>query len=460
MSLADLLVRYPLKIPNIGDLANKFNAQLKARTAKTVNFLNTLPNKAFYLFFIGPRESKNASAKNSILQKTAQYLAHAEHSEQNLVFHLDAGILLLTHDFDFVLGCFLQVKELQKERGEKASGEVCMGAELCITGNDAFSSHFNSCLLRVITIAYLNTDDSLLISRGIFEVRKKSLTANKKIRLQKYREFRFAEEKAPTAIYQLDTRHKKMLFPSTVRYRGKTLSRLALALVIGAAVFLFPFLRVKVFQPVRVILRGKLPAKVYIDYKDDAPITGIWDPVYQGYTVNDEVLPGKHILFYDENTDKRHFQPILIRDGDNPILLQWQETKLPYTYLWIDYKDKSKWDSGQTSKTTYVIYDRETFEPLVINAVIELKVKVQPRKNGLLRFLFNWKVTENDHVRSQGGRIIDRDPGVKKVYKENTVLMSKNDYTFYHYSIRIDERFFRFYVNSSFIEYFSRITAE
>ncbi len=442
------------------ELFEELTAQIRRGTAKLRNFLDTVRASALYLLFIGERAAASPpdrppdeADEQDLLKKAAHALTRSEKSVHYLLYNTTRGLLLLTTQFELLLDCFLMLTELQSGEKNKSHGELCLGTELCITNDSSFPEDTGICAQRSMALAELAARSCLGISRAVYEVQKKNLAANKRIRIQKHGSFRLPEDKMPTDVYGLHPARGKLLYPSGFIFGRKTLTRLAAALVIGAAVVAVPLARVQVFQPTRVILRGNLPSVLYLDYKQDTPVTDIWDPEYQGYIINGDVLTGKHILSYDENTDTRYYQPFLVRHGDNPIPLHWQKTKLPYSYLWVDYTDKKQWTSNHSYKTTYIIYDRETFEPLVKDAVIELKVIVRPKEKNLLQFLFSWNITENDKTLSQGGRILDRDTQAGEAYKENTVVMSKNNYVFYHYNIYIDRRFFKFYVNSSFIEY-------
>jgi hypothetical protein len=441
-------------------LYDAVTAQIRKGAAKARNFLEGVEASVLYLLFIGeraayrpPKRPPEAAVEQDLLKKAAQALTRSEKSTKYLLYNTTHGMLLLTADFNVLFDCYLLLAELQSGQKTKQARALGLGTEICITSQASFAEDMGMYAQRAAALADLAAHPCLCLSRAVYEAQKKNLYANKKIRIQKYGAFRLPEDKTPTDVYHITAGRGGFFYPSGYIFGRKTLSRLAAALVIGAAVVAVPLARVKVFQPTRVILQGSLPSAVYLDYKQDEPIKDIWDPEYKGYVVTAEVLPGRHILSYDESPDKRFFQPILVRNGDNPVLLEWQKTELPYTYLWVDYTDKDEWVSDHSYKGRYVIYDRETFEPLVKNVAIALKVVVRPNEGNALQFLFNWDISENDKTLSTGGRVLDWDPRAGKVYKDTIVMVSKNDYVFYHYSVRIDQKFFRLYMSSSFIEY-------
>ncbi len=446
----------------VKNIVNDLTTQIQSNIKKADYFLTAKQKSMLYILFIGikgmSKTSDEAAAqkqKQELLKKTSSSLTHFEKSTQLLIYTTDNGILVLAHDFNNILESFLHMSDTKSKQKEARPLDLCMGVEFCIVNDSTLLENLKPSIQHAISISNLAVTDRLLISRAVYEIQKNFIEKNKNISIQKYHTLRFPNEKIQTDIFEVSDSRRKLYFPSLVIFRKKTTHRLAAAFLITAVIVLIPLLQVKVFQPIRVVLQGKLPAKVYLDYMYDSPITSIWDPEYQGYLITQDILPGKHVLSYDEKIDIRYIQAVLIHSGDNIIKLNWQEAELATSYIWINYLNEQNWDSHEQLKDTYTVYDRTTFEPIIKKIVFDLRVKVRPLEKNLFQFLFLWEIHEDGKLRFKGGRTIDWDATSEYAYRDNMVYLGKNEHIFYDYNVYIDDLFFKLYVRTSYIEYLS-----
>jgi hypothetical protein len=227
---------------------------------------------------------------------------------------------------------------------------------------------------------------------------------------------------------------------------------LLIALLTGAAIVFIPLLRVKIFQPVQVVLQGDLPAYCYLDYKFDTPLTSIWDPEWQGYLITQPLLPGQHILSYDESHDVRCIQRLLVHDGDNIIKINWQKYSLPYTYLWRSYPKDNNMGKKEHYQTQYTVFDRATLDPITVDVSIDMLVKTNFIKQNAIQILLLWEIRENNKLISEGGRSIERNNESNEVDRQNEIII-QNRYVEYRYQIYIEPGIIRSYIITSYVDF-------
>jgi hypothetical protein len=435
-------------------------AQIKRNIKKADYFLAANHNILIYALFICINASKKITdeaavhkQKTELLKKTLYSLTHFEKSTQLLIYTMDNGVLVLSHDFDTLLESFLYLKDIGSDQKQDAVLKRCMGIEYCMAKQSTLAEDIKPALQHVISMSDMAVNDCVLISRAVYEIHKNSIDKNKNVNIQKYRTSRFPNEKIATDIFELSYAKKKLHFPSSVIFYKKTTRRLTAAALIAALIFLIPFSRIEIFRPVKIILQGDLPALSYIDFQYDSPVTSIWDPEYQGFLLHQELLPGQHILHYDENSRIRHTQRILIQPGDNVIKLNFQKMELPYTYLWIDYMENESLEAHDHFQEHYTVFDKKTFHPIIRDVVMDISLKGRFTEQNTIEFIFNYKISENGRQRSQGGRIITRDLTSNKIHRKNEAITLDDDHIFYNYQVFMDRRSIKVSLSVVYLNY-------